>query len=244
MFAPNSDKALEVLVQGKVAGQDVENYFVYRAESSPSGPGPDDSQLFLLNFSTAWQAMLVNFYDVYSVSRYWLRQIDDVLVTSVGPPAKFRTVYAEDYDYIDGGVLDVGQIALGANVMLPTHEALRCRKVPANYKRGYFRGNYNRLAPFATADLKTTTHDVWADALVTSKNTDLAAFLATAIFGQLAGNGWLLGLWSANLFGRIYKPVGLTVRQSVQKVFTFRANKYVGTQTTRRYKTTGAFRGS
>lgn len=249
MFQMQSDYVTEVLVQGHVSGQDVDNYFQYRSEDVPSGPGTDDSVTWLTNFRTVFRSdILAAMYDLYIVRRYWIRQIRDVVLESAGPPAEFKSVRSDELDYLDGEAGDVGALAAGVgNLYLPVNAALRVKKNPQNFWKGYFKSNYNRFAPWTKENLSTATandHDIWLAAFITTMNTAFSTFNGRSILGQVGGNGWKMGLWSPNLYGRVFKPVGLTPRQSMQKVATYKANPYIGTQITRRYKPSGAFRGS
>jgi len=242
-FTLTGTNVLEVTVEGRVDNQTIINILHYRA-SDPTDTGGSDN--WLTEFIDAYRLVMVQMYDAYTVSRYWLRGIDNAALIAAGPPSVWRTMYnVKALDYREGTILDVGTKTAGVGEeYLPTHEAARVAKITGLKARGYFKAGYNRFCPWTQGELQAA-HDRWSAAFTTAFNTVLETFRATEIYGQFphVGNGWNLAVWSPAYFGRIIKPDGGDPMEAAFTVDSYVLRPYVGTQTTRRYKPRGGYRG-
>lgn len=248
MFEPDAATILQVTVDGRVSGQQIINTFYYRfAADTGTGTG-GSSVTFLTNFIIAYRlSIITNMYDLYSVHRYWVRGINGV-AQKLGPPVTYEPVFHPDMlDWRAGTSSDQGDLTPGAGVgYLPINAVLRVLKAPENPKRRYFNRNYNRFSPFTTSDLDTDVadHDKWKPALITAWNTAFTTFATANILDQAAGNGWDFGIFSPAYWWAVQRPIPKGVWYGFQKVTAPSAEDYVGTQVTRRYSPSGAYRGS
>ena len=210
-FVPDSNKVLEVTVEGAAYTEQFINRYYFRFSDPDSGPTGGTSTLFLTNFKTAYTTHVLNvMYDVFSVTRYWVRSIVNASqIVGVTPP-KFKPVYTRaEMDWKNGGVTDVGGETLAVDASyLPAGNALRLLKIPQTKYIGFFNKSYNRYGPFTTSELAVTSalHDRWDSTFATAFQTALDTFHATAILDQAAGNGWYHCVWSLQYYGLISMP--------------------------------------
>lgn len=244
-FTFNPLRVQEVTVNATMLGQQIINKFTYR-HSNPAGAG-GTSDFFLANFRDNYRLnILTQLYDDYQVQTYIVREIQNVVISVVGPPARFRNDYnVAGFDTL-GGVTttDAGQKTLaGGAKRLPSHEAVRVLKTPAVHVMRYWKANYNRFTSLTSTE-KDTIRETWTAAYQTAMNTALLAFTGTAI-GANAGGTITLGhcIWSAQYFGAIIKPAGGALRDATTGVDTMRLQLYVGTQVSRRFTPAGLPKG-
>lgn len=246
MFAMDRTKPVEITVEARVREQLIINKFYYRNSAPAPGPSDGTSDIFLGNFAVAYQTFILpQFYDVYAVSRYWCRQIDDVLFFPAPPPGHWRNSYRPDEDFLEGTPADVGGIASAGLQFMPVHEALRVYKRPTTFVRRYFKSTYNRFAPFAEND-QGDLPERWNVLFRTNRDTAFTNFNSTAIFSTAppVGNGWFQSVWSPTYYGVVVKPAGGAIEVANPRVFSMLTRPYVGTQVSRRYNPSGGFRGA
>lgn len=245
-YALQDDKVQEITVEASYFGQQLISRFHYQY-SDPTTPLAGNSATLLTSFRTAYRAnILTIMFTDYIVTRYRIDQIIDVIQTAAGPPVKFRSVFAPTYDFLAGAAGDVGSVALGAAAdYLPAANARRLKKLMFTPVRGYYKAAYHRSAPNATTDLDPDTpdHDRWVQASIDSYTAQWTNFSQLSILGEVGGNGWDMSVWSPNYFGRVVKPLGGDLYLGANKISSIVCMPFVGTQSTRRYKPAGAFRG-
>lgn len=245
-YALNDDFVQEVTVEATYFGQQIIQRHYYRY-SDPLAPLPGTSTAFLLDFRTAFRANIIPvMFTDYIVSRYVLRQVRDASMILPGPPSTWRTLYSTAYDILVGAAGDIGLLPVGVGLdYLPNANAMRIKKNPATPWRGFFKASYVRTAPHNNGQLDPdeADHDRWSPATITTYTDAWTLMVTAGIQGEVGGNGWLMGIWSAPFFGRISKPAGLAPFSAVEPISSATCRPYVGTQITRRYKPLGGFRG-
>lgn len=247
-FIPDANQVLEVTVEGSAYTEQFINKYYFVFSDPDSGPTGGTSTTFLNNFKAAFTTHVLNvMYDVYSVTRYWLRSIVNATQIIPSSPARFKPVYAiNKLDWKNGGVTDIGGEALAVDAAyLPAGNALRLLKIPTTKTIGFFNKSYNRYGPFTSAQLQATLagHDKWDTTFATAFQTALDTFHATAILDQVAGNGWYHCIWSTQYYGLKCLPTLLNTPCGVQRIANTSVEPYVGTQATRRFNPRVGFRG-
>lgn len=234
----------EITVDARTGGQQIIERFHFRSTDPTSEAADGASSTFLGNFRTLYRAQILAFhYEDFTVARYWCRQINEVLITAVGPPSRWRPVYdVQGLDWLEGGVLDVGALAVGANKKLPMHEVLRAKKIPAIFTVGYFKAGYTRFGGFTVGD-KDANREDWAAATLASVQTSLDNVWNTNISAGGA-ESWKLAVFSPVYHGRISKPAGQAVSAAARPLQAWTPLVTVGTQITRRFFPNGLIRGS
>ncbi len=238
-----------VTVNGRLAGQQIINRFWYRYVGPQPDPDFEVSSVFLTQFRTAFRAqILASYYSTYTVLSYEVKECDGVLITSPGPPAKYRAQFdVNKLDLLLGAGPDVGALAPGAGTLCPAHEALRIKLLPTSRALGYQKGNYLRVAAGFPDTLKDPAdREKWTAGTVTTYSGAFGGFVATAISGVAvpAGSGWKPSCFSVPLLGRMSgAPAFWKPYQAATLAINAAANLYIGTQTTRRWTPTGTFRG-
>jgi hypothetical protein len=245
-YTPNRQKVQHVVVQARANGQEIINNFYL--VPSQAGVGGDGSSVTLLTaFRAAYRLVLGEFYDVYEVGFYWMREVTDAMLVA-GPPQRWETVYDVNKVEVLAGVLgvnlDEGQQSSVGVQLLPAHEALRVRKIPTVRRIGYFRSAYNRFCPWVESQIGDTW-EKWNAGFLVSIQVVLTAFNTTNFLDGGTGNAsWDHGVWSATLFGRVIKPAGGPLTSAASAVASYTANPWIGTQVSRRFKPSGLFKGS
>lgn len=235
-------------VNGRLSGQVIVNRFWYSYVAGLPNPDPDVSNLFLQSFITAFRAqILASFYQTYTVFSYELKEMNDAVLVSVGPPSKWRPSFNVDkVDTTLGVAGDVGALAPGASTLMPAHEAVRVFLKPTARLLGYRKGNYLRISAGFPDTIKDPAdrEKITAGAAATF-DAAFGGFVATAIHGVAvpAGAGWFPVCMSVPYFGRVVKPAGGDPRQGGSKVISALTNRFIGTQVTRRWNPNGTFRG-
>jgi len=245
-FALNDDKVLEVTVEAQWYSQFLITRFQYQY-SDPTAPLAGNSATFLTNFRTAFRTHIIPIcFTDYIVTRYRVDMIMDVVQVAAGPPATFRPVYNNVFDYLTGAAGDVGTraIAAGADV-LPAANCMRIKKNVQVPTRGFYKAGYVRMGGQGTEDLDPDApeHDRWSNAIIASRTTTWSDFAAESPLGEVGGNGWNMTVWSANFFGRVIKPFAGEVYLAGNEIQSMTCMPFVGTQITRRYKPAGGFSG-
>jgi len=248
------NRVQEITVDARIENQQIIERYHFRS-SDPTSEGADGaSSTFLGNFRTLYRAQILSFhYDNFSVARYWCREIDGAqiyrnAIPAVPPrvtptPAKWRSTYnTEGIDLLEGGVLDVGAVAVGASKMLPAHEALRARKVPIIHRIGYFKAGFTRFAGFSVGD-KDASPEHWAAATLATVQTALDNVWNTNI-GAGGVESWKLAIWSPDYFGRVVKTGSGRPSEAAPTLQAWIPLVTVGTQISRRYYPSGLKRGS
>lgn len=242
-IALSREWVIEMTVDARVDEQQILNVFHYRSVEPPPGAG-GDSIVFLESFIAAYRSLMLSFmYDRYTVHAYWLRIIRGAQLVSGRP----RNVYSIAYERRAGDALDVGDNASGVLQFLPTNACLRAYKQPEDRWRNFAKACYNRFAPFTENEFGAEDYEQWNAAFILAMDANLTAFNAEILFGfdPPAGNGWHLCCWSPAYFARVLFPADplATPRNAATEVFTYSADPFIGTQTTRRYNPAGGFRG-
>lgn len=247
-FTLSGDKPVLVTINGRLNNQMIINRIWYAYK----GPVPNvdfhNSQFWLTSFRTAFRAqILASFYSGYTVFSYELKELDTVTQIGATVPSKWKNTFNVDgVDLLLGTGADIGALAPGVNPLLPAANAMRIYLKPLNRALGFFKSNYLRTqGGWPDTILSATNHDEWAAATITAYDLAWGGFNATPIFGLAApvNVGYLPAVWSINYAGRVIKLAGRDMRDAAQVVLTMTTNKFVGTQTTRRYNPDGTFRG-
>jgi len=242
MYVPERSRVQQIVIDGRVNNQQIVNIF-YLRNSTPAAGGDGSSVTLLSAFRTAFRATIrQQMHDSWTVASYVMTEISDVIQVGA-TPLRLKTVFdPEKKEWFPGTAADTGVIALG--VMLPAHEALRAKATPMTTRRGFFRGNGNRFAPFSEAAHDDTDPEKWTAAVVTAWNTELFNFISSSFSdGGAGGANWAPAIWSAPYFFKVVKPAGGSLYKGAELIGTFTASAYVGTQVTRRYNASGQFRG-
>ncbi len=104
-YTPNRQKVQHVVVQARANGQEIINNF-YLVPSQPAVGGDGSSVTLLTAFRTAYRLLLGEFYDVYEVAYYWMREVTDAVLVA-GPPPRWETVYDVAKVEVLAGVLGI-----------------------------------------------------------------------------------------------------------------------------------------
>jgi len=243
-YTPILNNPQYVVVEAVVNGQQIINTFwLVHGQGGLAADG--SSTLLLQSFRTAYRLLLARFYNVYAVVKYSIREAESVLNTTFPPEEPFWITVWNPFKYDELVAIlpqDQGQIASVGQDLMPAHEALRVRKIPSPRRVGYFKAGYNRFCPWAEADANT----VWEkfnDDFVTLMQGVMTTFNATPFDGGGANPVWRHGLFSPTLHGRVSVPLGMSIYQSCTFVGEYKVIPWVGTQVSRRFKSTGRFQG-
>lgn len=243
-YIPDRTKPQHITVEATVNGQLIVNTFWYRHSQ---GVGPSDGSSFTLlnNFILAYRGLLAQFYDVYRVNTYWMREVIDAVFDPTPAPGRWVPVYNPlGVEQIFGAPGDVGLLASAGQQMLPAHEALRVRKRPLVPRIGFFRSGYNRFCPWAEIDVGNVWEQFTAGFIAALQGVCTTFNNTTIADGGAAPNTWTHSIHSSTLFGRVIKPAGGPIYNAGTFVFQYLAIPTIGTQTTRRFKPNGLKRGA
>lgn len=242
----NAQKAQLMTVYGSIGGQQIINRFFYSYQGTLPNPDADTSILFLTNFVAMYRATILPVaWDDYTVSRYTMAELLDVTVVA-GPPVRYRTDFdPSKFQQTFGTVADKGGIASAGLVKIPTHECMRLLWNPVDRVPKRFRSNYSRLAlGFPTASVGPTPEQ-WSPGVLAAVQAAYSAMALVSISGVAApvGTGYYPSAWSPPYYIQVVKPAGDPLRDACKQFANTTAEKYVGTQVTRRFFPLGGFRG-
>lgn len=243
MYLPHLDRSQHVTVEAVVNGQQIINTF-WLVHSQGGGPGDGSSTALLQSFRTAYRLLMARFYNVYAVFSYTMKEVEDVLNTTFPPERPYWVpVYnVRALEILPGEALDAGQLPTVGVDLLPAHEALRVKKIPTHPRVGYFKAAYNRFCPFNEGDYGEVW-EKWNAGFLNTIQTALTTFNATQFQDAGTSPVWRHGIFSAKLHGAVGKPAGLNIYQAATWVNEYKANGWVGTQISRRFRPSGKFQG-
>ena len=242
-YVPNRLKVQHIVVQAIVNGQEIINNF-YVVNTQPVAASDGNSLTLLTAWRAAYRLLLGQFFDVYDVATYWMREVSDAVLVA-GPPPRWETVYDVNKVEVLTGVptLDEGQVVSLNVQLLPAHEALRVRKIPDVRRIGYFRAAYNRFCPWAESQ-QGDRWERWNIQFLADIQPAMTIFNDSVLVdGGTGSTSWRAAVWSATLFGRVVKPAGGPIHSAASTVAAYLVNSYVGTQVSRRFKPSGIFQG-
>lgn len=229
-----------VVVDARVNNQQVVNTFWYRHGTGAAGSGTSTSML--TEFRDAYRLLLAFFWSTYVVANYTIREVNDAVLNGLIWQPVFDPFKVDGFPGVAPD--DLGQLDASAEPMLPTHEALRVRKVPNIRVAGFHKSAYNRFAPWSEADHSNTAPERWVDGFITAINVPLGVFNNTTVDdGGANPQSWFHSVWSPVLYGRIVKPLGGPIYNAGSFCASYIASPYVGTQVTRRFSASGIFHG-
>jgi len=237
-------RPLEITVDGRIDGQQIVNKFWYFSTVAGT-PGINTASNVLFNFRAAFRSWILPFqYDYYTVFKYVLREIADVLKVGTPPaPTRYKPVYSTNgFGILAGTVTDTGQLPAGVIHRLPAHECLRAFKQPSGKAFKFFKSNYNRFAAYTVVE-KDALAEKWTAGARTNWQT-LTGFNVTSISGNAHGGVAQLYqhcVFSGGYWYNVIKPFDLWLACS--GIDAFIPDAYVGTQTTRRYTPAGSISG-
>lgn len=236
-----------VTVEAVINGQKIIDRYHLAYFGVPPDPSASDSGHLLASFQTAYRTSIIPVaWDDYSVFRYKIEEISDVLKPDP-TKKKYRVVAdASKFDQIFGGPGDVGTIASAGLTKIPTHEVLRLLLTPSARVPKRFRGNYLFLSIGQPTSSLSTTPEKWATSFITAQQTAWNAFVGTAMFGvsPTAGSGYKVCLFSAPYYFEVVKsnPVH-QVWDASRFITSTTPEPFIGSRASRRFKPTGGFRG-
>jgi len=247
-YSLDSSKVQLVTVNGRIAGQQIINRFWYAYQGVLPNPDTPVSTTFLTQFQTIYRsAILASYYSVYTVFSYEMKELDDVALIAAGPPARYKNSFnVSKLDLLLGSGGDIGALAIAGGTQLPTHEVMRIAIKPTFRALGFFKGSYVRSSGgFVASLLDPAAPETWTAGTVAAYQANWSGLLAQAIWGVgvHVGSGFFIGQFSTNYFGRVIKPGGGDLREACAQATALTVNKWVGTQTTRRFTPGGSFRG-
>jgi hypothetical protein len=236
-----------IQVVASINNQTIINVFWLKAANVNVQSG--ESDILLQNFINNYRAnILFWMYDIYQVVYYVMQQAVGALQVAAGDPPKVKWIPEFDplaVEQINGDTInDKGQVPSTGIEFMPVHDALRIRKRPRVRHRGYFRGAYNRFCQFPETKANALINEWdlnWVGLVANS--VDIFNDTGMADLGA-APNVWEHAIYSATLFGRVFKPLGGPARDAAQRVDAYEPKLWIGTQTTRRYKPDGLRRGA